>query len=135
MDGESDKVSVILRPRRFGKSTNLSMLRSFFSFGAESHDFSKFLIGQEPEFMDEHCGKYPVVMMNMKGIGGNSWEQMLDDLWVMLRRVMRSQAAYLDDEDANIIGFAILRQSLTKPLPRDFYWTSHVSYTKNVRKK
>jgi Predicted AAA-ATPase len=39
---KSGTVSVFLRPRRFGKSTNLSMLKSFFSFGAESKDFSRF---------------------------------------------------------------------------------------------
>ena len=54
-----DKVNVILRPRRFGKSTNLSMLKSFFSFGAQSKDFSRFLIGKETDFIQKHCGKYP----------------------------------------------------------------------------
>jgi Predicted AAA-ATPase len=99
-----DEVSVFLRPRRFGKSTNLSMLRSFFSFGAESQDFSEFLIGQETEVMEEHCGKYPVVMMNMKDICGDTWKEILDALWAMLKDVMICQASYLDKEDIQYNG-------------------------------
>ena len=82
-----DKVSVILRPRRFGKSTNLSMLKSFFSLNAQSKDFSRFLIGKETEFIKKHCGKYPVVFLNMKAIGGDNWEEMLKDIWKNLRRI------------------------------------------------
>jgi Predicted AAA-ATPase/PD-(D/E)XK nuclease superfamily len=111
---KKDKVSVFLRPRRFGKSLNLSILRSFFSFGAESQDFSEFLIGQETEFMKEHCGKYPVVMMNMKDIGGNSWENMFDELCAMLRFVMSNQDASLNNDDADIIGINF-RDTKAKP--------------------
>ena len=100
----SAKVSVFLRPRRFGKSTNLSMLKSFFSSGADSNDFSRFLIGKEAEFLEMHCGKYPVVLLNMKNIRGDNWEQMLEKLWSMLRHVMYSQASNLDVEDIDFIG-------------------------------
>ena len=65
---KSGKVSVFLRPRQFGKSTNLYMLRSFFSFGANSKDFSGYFIGKETDFVEKHRGKYPVVSLNMKGI-------------------------------------------------------------------
>jgi Predicted AAA-ATPase len=71
------EVSVFLRPRRFGKSTNLSMLKSFYSFGAELKDFSGYFIGEETEFIEKHRGKYPVVSLNMKGIGGDDWGEML----------------------------------------------------------
>jgi hypothetical protein len=90
------------------------MLRSFFSLGAESQDFSEFRIGQETEFMEEHCGKYPVVMMDMKGIVSNSWEQMLNGLWLMLKFVMGNQDAYLDDGDDDIIGINF-RDTKAKP--------------------
>ena len=90
-------VSVCLRPRRFGKSTNLSMLKSFFSFGAESKDFSRFFIGKETEFIKKHCGKYPVVYLNMKGIGGDNWEKMLSKIWLCLREAISSQRRSLDE--------------------------------------
>ena len=86
---KQDEANVFLRPRRFGKSTNLSMLKSFFSFGAESKDFSRFFIGKETEFIKKHCGKYPVVYLNMKEIGGDSWEMMLNDIWACLSGTIR----------------------------------------------
>jgi Predicted AAA-ATPase/PD-(D/E)XK nuclease superfamily len=99
-----DEVSVFLRPRRFGKSTNLSMLRSFFSLGAESQDFSEFLIGQETEFMEEHCGKYPVVMMNMKGIDGDNWDQMISRIWSCLQTTLRDHEENLNEVYVKFIG-------------------------------
>jgi hypothetical protein len=64
--------------------------------------------------MEEHCGKYPVVMMDMKGIDGDTWEKILDDFWVMLKDVMIRQASYLDDEDVDIIGINF-RDTKAKP--------------------
>jgi hypothetical protein len=65
------EVDLILRPRRFGKSTNLSMLKSFLSYGADAAKFDHLLIGKETEFVAKHCGKYPVVHLDMKDVGGN----------------------------------------------------------------
>jgi hypothetical protein len=98
------EVSVFLRPRRFGKSTNLSMLKSFFSFGAELKDFSSYIIGKETEFIEKHRGKYPVVLMTMKGVVGENWEEMLKRLWAVLRFVICDQDHCLDDKDIKIIG-------------------------------
>ena len=96
-------VSVILRPRRFGKSTNLSMLKSFFSFNTKSEDFERFLIGQEKEFIKEHCGKYPVVLLNMKGIGGESWEEMLSKIWSCMKEIVEYHRDHLTEEDIKFI--------------------------------
>ena len=96
---KGDEVSVILRPRRFGKSTNLSMLKSFFSFGAQSQHFSRFLIGKEIEFIKKHCGKYPVVFLSMKGIGGENWEEMLKDIWELLLKTIECHEDELASKD------------------------------------
>ena len=97
-------VSAVMRPSRFGKSTNLSMLKSFFSLNAQCKNFERFLIGKETEFIEEHCGQYPVVYMDMKCIRGDNWEQMLSDIWVHLREIMRDQRHHLDEEDVQYIG-------------------------------
>jgi Predicted AAA-ATPase len=53
-------VSAILRPKRFGKSWNLSMLKSFLSVHERNYEyFSKLKIGMYTDFMKEHCGKSP----------------------------------------------------------------------------
>jgi len=56
-------VSCILRPRRFGKSLNLSMLKSFLSLNANPSSFERFLIGKETAF---DCGQYTVIYLNTK---------------------------------------------------------------------
>jgi Predicted AAA-ATPase len=101
---KSDKVSAFLRPRRFGKSTNISMLKTFFSLGAESKDFSGFFIGAETEFIEEHCGKYPVVSLNMKGINGHDWGEMLTRIWSCLRDTLEDQEEKLNEQDIQFIG-------------------------------
>jgi Predicted AAA-ATPase len=87
-------VTLILHPRRFGKCINLSMLKTFFSFGAESKEFSKFWIGQETDFMEKHCDTYPVVLLDMKGIKGNNWQAMLKKFWIMLEDIIFNQVPY-----------------------------------------
>ncbi len=70
---ESDsKVCRILRPRRFGKSLNLNMLKSFLSLGAQAEDFRRFDIGKNQAFLEKHCGQYPVVYLDLKDCKGGS---------------------------------------------------------------
>ena len=75
----SAKLCTILRPRGFGKSANLSMLKTFLSLGANPSDFARFQIGQ-PEhqsFVEEHCGKYPIVYLNFNFCKGDTWADLL----------------------------------------------------------
>ena len=78
---DSAKVSAILRPRRFGKSLNISMLKCFLSLGQQPSKFNQYLIGKESRFVQEHCGKYPVVMLDLKDCKGENWQEMYDKLW------------------------------------------------------
>jgi hypothetical protein len=78
---DTSKASAILRPRRFGKSLNLSMLKSFLSFGAVSSDFDRFLIANDKEFVSKHCGQYPVVFLDLKDCKGETWEEMYKAAW------------------------------------------------------
>jgi hypothetical protein len=57
------KVTCILRPRRFGKSLNLSILKSFLSMNANPSSFDRYLIGKETAF---DCGQYTVIYLNTK---------------------------------------------------------------------
>ena len=98
----ASEVNCILRPRRFGKSTNLSMLKSFFSLGAQPDSFSHYLIGKETDIVKQHCGKYPVVYLNLKDCKGDSWQDMYEQLWISLcEMVNRHQSDLTDDEIKN----------------------------------
>jgi hypothetical protein len=46
------------------------------------------------DFMEKHCGTYPVVLLDMKGIKGNNWEAMLKKFWIMLEDIIFNQVPY-----------------------------------------
>ncbi|CAG8531693.1 9853_t:CDS:2, partial [Diversispora eburnea] len=82
----SDFVSLILRPRRFGKSTNLSMLNYFFkiSWSQEENNscrqlFEKLKISDDSnsEIMQQHFAKYPVIHISLKDLTAGSWNEMI----------------------------------------------------------
>ena len=92
------KVSAILRPRRFGKSLNLSMLKSFLSIGAVSSHFERFLISNDKEFVDEHCGQYPVVFVDLKDCKGDTWEEMYGEIWGGVCTMVHRHCEEIDSE-------------------------------------
>ena len=77
---DANEVNVILRPRRFGKSLNLSMLRYFLSNSidkAHSYDLFKGLeVTKQKEFCNEHMNKYPVVYLCLKECHARTWKSM-----------------------------------------------------------
>ena len=111
-------VIAVMRPSRFGKSTNLSMLKSFFSLKAQPRNFERFLIGKETEFIEEHCGQYPVVYMDMKEIGGDNWEQMLSHIWLRLGEAIEDQSCNLTKQDLELIGVDYRN---TEAIPKENY--------------
>ena len=58
------------RPRRFGKTLGMSMLRSFFEIGTDKSLFDGLYISQNKALCDEHMGKYPVIFLTLKGVEG-----------------------------------------------------------------
>lgn len=64
------EVNFFTRPRRFGKTLNMSMLRSFFEIGADRSLFDGLYISQNKELCEEHMGKYPVIFLSLKSVEG-----------------------------------------------------------------
>lgn len=82
------KVNLFTRPRRFGKTLNMSMLKSFFEIGADKTLFDGLAISKETALCEEYMGKYPVVFLSLKGVDGLTFE----DAYGMLRRIIRAEA-------------------------------------------
>ncbi|RKP16328.1 DUF1703-domain-containing protein, partial [Rozella allomycis CSF55] len=92
-------VEVILRPRRFSKSLNLSMLKSFFRLGTDpslfeglyifERELKKRSIEKKKTFMEEYCGQYPVLHLDLKDVVGNTWEGALKKLWKAVRKMTK----------------------------------------------
>ena len=64
------EVTLFTRPRRFGKTLNMSMLKAFFETGADESLFDGLYISGNKELCDEHMGKYPVIFLSFKGVDG-----------------------------------------------------------------
>ena len=68
------KVTSFTRPRRFGKTLNMSMLRSFFETGTDASLFDGLYISGNKEICDEYMGKYPVIFLSLKDVDGLKYE-------------------------------------------------------------
>lgn len=68
------EVNLFTRPRRFGKSLNMSMLENFFSVEGDKHIFDGLEITKEKSLCEEYMGKYPVIFISMKGVDALSYE-------------------------------------------------------------
>ena len=64
------KVTLFTRPRRFGKTLNMSMLKSFFEIGMDKSLFDGLYISGNKEICAEYMGKYPVIFLSLKGVDG-----------------------------------------------------------------
>ena len=62
------EVVLFTRPRRFGKSLNMNMLKAFFSYGFSSTLFEGLEIAGDGELCRQHMGKYPVISVTLKGV-------------------------------------------------------------------
>ena len=67
-------VNLFTRPRRFGKTLNMSMLEHFFSLDGNKRIFDGLDISKETALCEEHMGKYPVISVSLKGIDGRVYE-------------------------------------------------------------
>ena len=64
------EVIIFTHPRRFGKTLNMSMLKSFFEIGTDKTLFDGLYISDNKELCDDHMGKYPVIFLSLKGVEG-----------------------------------------------------------------
>ena len=68
------EVNLFTRPRRFGKSLNMSMLKTFFEIGCDKNLFQGLKISEEKELCEKYMGQFPVISVSLKGGEGRSFE-------------------------------------------------------------
>lgn len=92
------EVNLFTRPRRFGKSLNMSMLKCFFEIGSDPALFDGLKIMQETELCEKYMGKFPVISISLKSVDGRSFESAS----AALRTVIGNEAGrfrFLNDSD------------------------------------
>lgn len=100
------KVNLFTRPRRFGKSLNMSMLKCFFEIGSDPKLFGGLQIAQERELCEKYMGRFPVISISLKSVDGMNLEAASAALRTVIGneagrfRFLRESSA-LDDEDKN----------------------------------
>ena len=82
------KVNLFTRPRRFGKTLNMSMLKYFFEIGSDSALFDGLEIAKEKELCAKYMGKFPVIAITLKGAMGENYVEAKE----MLRRMIGKEA-------------------------------------------
>ena len=92
------KVTLFTRPRRFGKTLNMSMLKSFFEIGTDKTLFDGLYISGNKELCDEHMGKYPVIFLSFKGVEGLTYDEAFDALVRVIGKEI-SRVSFLADSD------------------------------------
>ena len=81
------KVTLFTRPRRFGKTLGMSMLRSFFEIGTDKSLFDGLYISQNKALCDVHMGKYAVIFLTLKGVEGLTFA----DAKMMLKSILSTE--------------------------------------------
>ena len=92
------EVTLFTRPRRFGKTLNMSMLKSFFEMGADESLFDGLYISGNKELCDKYMGKYPVIFLSLKSAEGRSF----DDARYMITELIGIEAerfGFLEDSE------------------------------------
>lgn len=80
------KVNLFTRPRRFGKTLNMSMLKTFFEIGTDKAFFDGLYITQNKVLCEQHLGKYPVIFLSLKDVAGLTFEEAVDMLVQLIGR-------------------------------------------------
>ena len=106
------EVSLFTRPRRFGKSLNMSMLRAFFEVGAEANLFDGLYISHRRELCEQYMGKYPVISFTLKNIEGQSFDEVKKSMKYLIGTIARQYSFLLESEKLNVVEKEIYRALL-----------------------
>lgn len=93
------KVTLFTRPRRFGKSLNMSMLKNFFEIGTDAALFEGLHISKNTQMCEKYMGKYPVIAVSLKGVDAATYEEAFDQL-VDIMNNNAAEFSFLQNSDS-----------------------------------
>ena len=113
------EVNLFTRPRRFGKSLNMSMLQSFFEIGKDKTLFDGLRISDNQELCEEYQGKFPVVSVSLKGINGATYEKARRFLIKTINEEARRLSVLSDSTELDETDHELLTQLKKKEMTND----------------
>lgn len=96
------KVNLFTRPRRFGKSLNMSMLKNFFEIGSDPSLFEGLKISEETALCQEYMGRFPVISISLKGIGAGNYQTARNLVVKIINEEARRLQFLLDSRNLSI---------------------------------
>lgn len=90
------EVNLFTRPRRFGKTLNMSMFQNFFEIGRDSTLFDGLDISKNAQLCEKYQGKFPVVFISLKSVNGNTYEEAVGYLIKIINREARRMQFLLE---------------------------------------
>ena len=109
------EVNLFTRPRRFGKTLNMSMLKCFFEIGTDVTLFENLYISERKELCEEYMGKYPVIFLSLKDVDGLSYEEAENAFVQLIGReaarfsFLRESTKLSDVEKKQYDGFTVIK--------------------------
>ena len=138
------EVNLFTRPRRFGKTLNMSMLRYFFEIGTDASLFDGLYIAQNREICEKYLGKFPVIFLSLKSVDGLSFEaaqyQLIEIIATEAERFhFLSESPNLTENDKKrydaLISLHNGRYSMDKDLIPSSLWTLTQLLSKHYNSK
>jgi hypothetical protein len=133
------KVTLFTRPRRFGKTLNMSMLRYFFEIGTDTSIFEDLKISEDKALCEEYMGKFPVISISLKGIEGVTFED-AREMFIHLmqeevrRHIYLMNSEYLDIYDKKRLE-SLLDYDLSDTVVKNSLWILSQMLHKHYGKK
>ena len=113
------EVTLFTRPRRFGKSLNMSMIQHFFEIGTDPALFNGLKISKNTEICEQYMGKYPVISISLKGINADSYEKARAQLIKTINREARRFQFLLESDKLSRGDKALFSELLTRNMEED----------------
>ena len=128
------EVNLFTRPRRFGKTLNMSMLKCFFEIGTDKTLFEGLAISQETALCEEYMGKYPVIFISLKGMDGLTYELAIERFKTIIqeetiRLHSLLQEDHLSSFDRKKLSQIENREVPEKEIPDSLKFLSRILYT------
>ncbi len=112
-------VNLFTRPRRFGKSLNMDMLKTFFEIGTKPSLFEGLKIAEDTALCEQYMGKSPVISISLKDVSGLSYEAALKRMSSAIRKEARRHQYLLDSSRLSNVDKESLRELFALYLDED----------------
>ena len=128
------EVNLFTRPRRFGKTLNMSMLKCFFEIGTDKTLFDGLAISQETALCEEYMGKYPVIFISLKGVDGLTYELAIERFKTIIQEETIRLHSLLQEDllssfDRKKLSQIENREVPEKEIPDSLKFLSRILYT------